>query len=87
METAMNYLPEIVSGLLTGDAHVSCWPFCPVPSKSSRSLCETYLAHFPSGFQSSELLPKKSNIVFAFFRERGYWGWVSSASFYTYSPA
>ena len=36
--------PEIVSGIVTGDALVSYWPVVfPVPSNSPRSLCESNL--------------------------------------------
>ena len=58
-------------GSLVGTRVSAVGHFCPLPSKSPRSLCETYLAHFRSGFQSSELLPKKSNVTLACFRARG----------------
>ena len=57
-----NSVLKLFLGSLAGTRMSAAGHFCPVPSKSPRSLCETYLAQFPSGFQSSELLPKKSNV-------------------------
>ena len=63
--------PEIVSRIVSGDAHVNYWP---ILLQSLVTIPEVFakviLAQFPSGFQSGELLSKKSNVIFAFFRGR-----------------
>ena len=59
--------PAIVSGIATGDAPVSYWPiFCPGPSNSPISLCESNSTQFPGLSDCGELLSPKS----AFFLKR-----------------
>ena len=54
--TGTEMRPEIVSGIVTGDAPFSYWPFFSVPSNTPRSLCES--AQAPSRFLSGDLLSK-----------------------------
>ena len=39
--TGATMCPAIVSGIVTGDAPVSYWPFFSVPNDSPKSLCES----------------------------------------------